>query len=123
MNLPNWLSLTFRPEDGAWFHPNSYDILSWTRELDLKRGILTRTLHVRDPQGRETRLCYRRFVSLAAPHLAGIRLSLTPENWTGRLSIRSTLDGRGHNAGVKRYQQLRATTWKRSSVSRSGKRE
>ena len=108
VNLPNWLGLTFRPEDGEWFHPNAYEILTWTRELDLKQGILTRTLHVRDPQGRETRLCYRRFVSQADPHLAGISLSLTPRNWTGRLQIRSALDGRVRNAGVKRYQQLRS---------------
>ena len=108
VNLPNWLSLTFRPEDGEWFHPNAYEILTWTRELDLRRGILTRALRVRDPQGRETRLCYRRFVSQADPHLAGISLSLRPENWTGRLHIRSALDGRVRNAGVKRYQQLRS---------------
>ena len=108
VNLPNWLSLTFRPEDGEWLHPNVYEILTWTRELDLKQGLLTRTLHVRDPQGRETRLCYRRFVSLADPHLAGISLSLIPENWAGRLHMRSALDGRVRNAGVKRYQQLRS---------------
>ncbi len=108
VNLPNWLGLTFRPEDGEWFHPNAYEILTWTRELDLKRGILTRALHVRDPQGRETRLRYRRFVSQADPHLAGISLGLTPGNWTGRLHIRSVLDGRVRNAGVKRYQQLRS---------------
>ena len=108
VNLPNWLGLTFRPEDGEWFHPNAYEILTWTRELDLKQGILTRALHVRDPQGRETRLRYRRFVSQADPHLAGISLSLTPGNWTGRLHIRSALDGRVRNAGVKRYQQLRS---------------
>ena len=108
VNLPNWTGLTFRPEDGEWFHPNACEILTWTRELDLRQGILTRTLHVRDPQGRETRLCYRRFVSLADPHLAGISLTLTPENWTGGLHIRSALDGRVRNAGVKRYQQLRS---------------
>ena len=108
VNLPNWTGLTFRPEDGEWFHPNAYEILTWTREIDLRHGILTRTLHVRDPQGRETRLCYRRFVSLADPHLAGISLTLTPENWTGGLHIRSALDGRVRNAGVKRYQQLRS---------------
>ena len=108
VNLPNWLSLSFRPEDGEWFHPKVYEILTWTRELDLKQGILTRTLHVRDRQGRETRLRYRRFVSLADPHLAGISLSLTPENWAGRLRIRSGLDGRVRNAGVQRYQQLRS---------------
>ena len=108
VNLPNWLSLTFRPEDGEWFHPDVYEILTWIRELDLKQGVLTRMLHVRAPQGRETRLCYRRFVSLADPHLAGISLSLTPENGAGRLHIRSGLDGRVRNAGVKRYQQLRS---------------
>ena len=107
VNLPNWLSLTFRPEEGEWFHPNSYEILTWARELDLKQGILTRTLRVRDPQGRQTHLRCRRFVSLADPHLAGINITLTPENWAGALQIRSALDGRVRNTGVKRYQQLR----------------
>ena len=106
VNLPNWLCLTFRPADGEWFGSQTYDILNWTRQLDLKHGVLLRTLHVRDGQGRETHVGYRRFVSQADPHRAGIEMTLMPENWSGMIQIRSGLDGRVKNAGVKRYQQL-----------------
>ena len=37
-------------------------------------------------------------------HLAGLRLRVTAENWSGRLVVRSAIDGRATNAGVLRYQ-------------------
>ncbi len=106
VNFPNWLGLTFRAEGTEWFTPDAYDVLEWTRELDLARGLLTRTVRVRDSHGRETRLVYRRLVSLADRHVAGIALALTPENWSGQIEFRTTLDGRVRNAGVSRYAQL-----------------
>jgi alpha,alpha-trehalase len=43
---------------------------------------------------------------MGSPHLAGHETTLTAENWTGRLEIRSALDGRVVNHGVERYRQL-----------------
>ena len=106
VNWPNWLGLTFRAEGADWFTPGAYEILDWTRELDLGRGLLTRTVRVRDPLGRRTRLVYRRLVSLADRHVAGLALALTPEDWSGQIEFRVTLDGRVRNAGVARYAQL-----------------
>ncbi len=42
----------------------------------------------------------------APPHLAAIEGVLKPENWSGRIGVRSALDGRVINAGVPRYRQL-----------------
>lgn len=106
VNLPNWLCLTFRPEDGQWFDINKVEVLSYRQELYLKAGLLTRTMQIRDAEGRKTTLYSRRFIHLADPHLAGIALTITAENWAGRIQIRSALDGRMVNAGVARYQQL-----------------
>ena len=106
VNFPNWLGLTFRAEGTDWFTPGTYEILDWTRELDLARGLLTRTVRVRDPRGRRTRLVYRRLVSLADRHVAGSALALTPEDWSGQIEFRAALDGRVRNAGVARYAQL-----------------
>lgn len=104
VNLPNWLSLTFRIDGGDWFAIDAVDILAYRQTLDLKQGILHRNIRFRDSQGRQTTLHEQRLVSMAQPHLAGLQLQLTAENWSGELEIRSAIDGRVNNNNVKRYK-------------------
>jgi alpha,alpha-trehalase len=104
VNLPNWLPLTFRAEDGCWLE--AADFLESQIELDLRRGVLTRLARVRDDGGRLTRVTQRRLVSMADPHLAALETTILPENWSGRLEIRSLLDGNVSNSGVARYRAL-----------------
>ena len=106
VNCPNWLATTFRIEDGPWFEPSAETITECYRRLDLRRGVLSRVLTVCDSEGRETRITSLRVVSMAQPHLCALRYSVQPLNWTGRLEIRSALDGDIENAGVPRYRQL-----------------
>jgi trehalose/maltose hydrolase-like predicted phosphorylase/beta-phosphoglucomutase-like phosphatase (HAD superfamily) len=106
VNVPNWLSLTFRLEDGPWFDMRSADVLDHRIELDMQRGTLTRRLHWQDAQGRRTSVVQRRFVSMHDPHFAGLETTFTAENWSGNLVVRSGIDGRVVNAGVKRYRDL-----------------
>lgn len=103
VNCPNWLPLTFRPAGGTWF---SGPPAEQTLELDLRRGLLTRTALVVDGQGRRTRLVQRRLASQARPHLLALESTFTPENWSGPLEVRSGLDGRVANTGVARYRGL-----------------
>jgi len=106
VNMPNWLLLRFRPEDGDWFNLMSAEILSYRQELDMTRGLLTRTVRFRDKQQRETGVTFRRFVHMGAMHLAAQELTIIPENWSGGIRIHSALDGTVINAGVERYRQL-----------------
>lgn len=106
VNLPNWLCLTFRLEGGNWFSTRAVDILSYRQELNLKHGVLARTLRFQDKEGRRTTIASRRFVHMGYQHLAGLETIITPENWSGSLTVRSALDGRVVNAGVERYQAL-----------------
>lgn len=106
VNVPNWLPLTFRVEGGAWFHIDRFEILSYRQQLDLARGVLMREVCVRDPQGRRTRVNSRRIVHMAAPHLAAIETTIRAENWSGRVEIRSALDGRVRNRNVARHRLL-----------------
>ena len=106
VNMPNWLSLRFRPVGGEWFDLRTVEILSYRQELDLKHGLLSRTIRMRDTHGRQTWLASRRFVHMGNPHLAAIELTLTPENWSGRIEVRSALDGRVVNGGVRRYRRF-----------------
>ncbi|ASO21271.1 trehalose 6-phosphate phosphatase [Actinoalloteichus hoggarensis] len=106
VNLPNWLLLTFRIDDGPWFAPDSAELLEHEQELDMERGLLLRRLRFRDARGRTTRLVQRRFVHLGSPHLAGLETTIVAEDWSGRLTFRSGIDGRITNAGVARYRAL-----------------
>lgn len=106
VNMPNWLPLSFRIDEGNWFRLRGVDILSYRQELDIRRGMLLRNVYFRDKEGRLTRLSERRLVSMGNPHLAALETTLTAENWSGTLEIKSALDGRVLNAGVARYRSL-----------------
>lgn len=106
VNLPNWLPLTFRIPGGKWFNIMDVEILSYHQELDLKKGMLLRRIRFRDDQNRQTKLTERRLIHMGKPHLAALKVTLTPENWSGKLEISSALDGQVINAGVERYKGL-----------------
>ena len=104
VNLPNWLPLTFRAEGGCWL--DDAELLEQRLELDMRRGVLTRLARVRDGAGRATTVTQRRIVSMDDPHLVALETTLVPENWSGLLQVRSSLDGTVRNAGVARYHAL-----------------
>jgi alpha,alpha-trehalase len=106
VNVPNWLPVSFCIEDGDWFDVEKMNILEYRQELDLQQGMLSRLIRFTDSQGRQTRLFQRRFVSMANPHLAGLETTVVAENWSGILCIRSALNGKVTNSGVKRYRNL-----------------
>jgi trehalose/maltose hydrolase-like predicted phosphorylase/beta-phosphoglucomutase-like phosphatase (HAD superfamily) len=106
VNVPNWLPLRFRVAGGAWFDVQQADVLEHRFELDMRHGTLVRQLRWQDPEGRRTSVVQRRLVSMKDEHLAGLETTFTAENWSGTLEVRSGLDGRVINAGVKRYRDL-----------------
>ena len=106
VNAPNWLPITFKVKGGEWFDPNTATIRHITRRLDLRTGILHRSMVVTDSQGNETRLVSQRLASMDDPHLAALRYQIVPLNYDKKVTVRSMLDGNIINAGVKRYSDL-----------------
>ncbi|SFE86990.1 Trehalose and maltose hydrolase (possible phosphorylase) [Blastococcus tunisiensis] len=106
VNLPDWQSLTFRVEDGPWLDLCALTVTGYVQELDLRRGVLTRRFRIEDPEGRRTRVAQRRLVSMSDPCLAALDCTVLAENWSGRLTVRSGLDGTVTNDGVARYRGL-----------------
>ncbi|MEE8433801.1 MAG: glycosyl hydrolase family 65 protein, partial [bacterium] len=106
VNWPNWLPLTFRIEGGDWFDAGQVELLDYRQELDLEGGELLRTVHYRDKEGRETKVRQRRIVHMLQPHLAAQLFEIEPVNWSGKLEVRTALDGKVVNGGVARYQKL-----------------
>jgi trehalose/maltose hydrolase-like predicted phosphorylase/beta-phosphoglucomutase-like phosphatase (HAD superfamily) len=106
VNLPNWLPLEFRIADGPWFDMQQTGVEDHHLELDMRHGTLIRRFTYKDALGRRTKVVQRRFVSREDEHLAGLETEFTAENWSDNIQLRSGLDGRIANAGVKRYRDL-----------------
>ncbi len=107
VNAPDWLSLGLRLGEGGWFDLQRGKPLAYQQKLDLRRGLLIRTVRYRDALGHHTDIQQRWFVHMDDPHLAGLETVVVPRNWAGRLVVRSILDGDVENSGVPRYQSLR----------------
>jgi len=106
VNVPNWLPLDFRIEDGDWFCIDAVDVLDYCQVLDLAQGILRREITFRSDGERETRLEQWRLVHLDRIHLATLCTRILARNWSGSMQVRSALDGRVKNNGVERYSEL-----------------
>lgn len=107
VNFPNWLMLTFRCEGEDWFDERNVTLHSYCQELDLRRGVLVRKIRFEDGHGRRSTLTERRLVSMADMHVAALEVTLHPENWSGRVSVRSGIDGRVVNDGARLYRKFR----------------
>jgi len=106
VNFPNWLTIGLRLAEDGWFDERAVSILSCRQELDLRRGMLHRTISFEQGQGQRTTLTERRLVSMADMHLGAIELTLKAENWSGPVTIRSGIDGRVVNTGAKLYERF-----------------
>ena len=106
VNLPNWLALEFRIADQDWFDARTVTLLSYRQELDLRQGMLLRTICFEDGHGQRSQLQERRLVSMGDMHLGALELALTAENWSASVTVRSAIDGRIVNAGAKLYRKF-----------------
>jgi len=106
VNCPNWLPLSFKPEGGNWFEPNTQRILNISRRLDFRNGLLCKEITVEDEDGRQTLVRSKRIVSMANPEMAAISYSINPLNYSGAVTFKASLNGAIINEGVERYRQL-----------------
>ena len=106
VNFPNCLPLTFKIGNLNWFNLKDVKIISYEQILNMQEGVLSRTIHFQDQEGKETRFSVRRLVSMDDPHVVAIEMIIQAENWSGEIEILSALDGRVENAGVERYMLL-----------------
>ena len=108
VNIPNWLPITFKVDDGEFVDLDRMKLSSCDRSLDFKTGCYARSYLVEDQAGRRTRVESWRVASMDDPHVAALRFQLTPQNYGGKITIRAGLDGHIVNGNVARYKQLNA---------------
>ncbi len=120
VNWPNWLPLSFRHEGGDWFDLANVEVLLFRQVLQLHEGVLRRTVRFRDAEGRESTLTSRRLVHMTHENVAAVEWTLTPENWSGPVHVRSGLDGTVINDGVARYRALNSRHLRPLEQGRAG---
>lgn len=106
-NAPDWLSIHVLL-NGEKFSLSSGTILQFERELDLRTGVLTRTVQWKSPSGYVATLKFERFTSLADEHLLCIRCQVTPE-FDGQVEFRAALNGNTDNEGLTHWRWMGQT--------------
>jgi beta-phosphoglucomutase family hydrolase len=106
VNCPNWTSVELAIGSSDYVSLLKMTILSYKHGLDIKEGVVARTIIVKDTRGRVTRIKTRRIASMHDPHLCALQFDVTPLNYSGEIRIRSALDGRIINDNVARYREL-----------------
>ncbi|KJY52465.1 glycoside hydrolase family 65 protein [Bifidobacterium kimbladii] len=90
--LPNWLGIRLYVNK-CLLGIGGAKLLEYQRVLDMKDAALFKHLKLRDEQGRETLIEGMRFVSRAHTHRMGIRLWITPLNYSGLMELEQITDG------------------------------
>jgi len=96
LNSTNWIGLSLQIK-GQEIDLATGKIEQFRRELDMRRGVLTRTCRLRLDESTVVEVESRRFVSMARPEIGTLQYSLTLKEGTGPLALQSRLDGNVHN--------------------------
>src|SRR5699024_10486456 len=106
VNIADWTSVQVTPEAGNPLLPGSPELVDYHQELDMRRGLVTRTARFQDLHGRRTKVTTRQFQSLAGVHLAALEVKVEAENWSGNVNVRSMIEGREANRNVAADREL-----------------
>ncbi|MCP6758076.1 MAG: beta-phosphoglucomutase [Fischerella sp. CENA71] len=104
-NCPDWLPFTITI-DGDRFRLEKGEILSYERKLDLRQGILSRSVRWRSPNNQTIDIHFERFASLADEHVLVLRCQLTPVDFAGVIEIQASINGYPENQGFNHWELL-----------------
>ncbi|QBI04179.1 glycoside hydrolase family 65 protein [Pseudoduganella albidiflava] len=96
LNVPNAKGLAIWLDEER-FDPLQGTLDAYERSLDLRRGVLERSLRWTSPSGKSIAVHSRRVVCFDNKHLLALEITVTPLNFSGTLRIVATLDGAVRN--------------------------
>jgi kojibiose phosphorylase len=104
-NCPDWLPLVIII-NGDRFRLDQGKILQYHRQLDLRQGVLSRSLRWLSPDGNLIDIHFERFASLADEHILGQRCLLTPLNFQGVIEVQASINGYPENQGFNHWEEI-----------------
>ncbi|HQE94008.1 MAG TPA: glycoside hydrolase family 65 protein [Anaerolineae bacterium] len=98
-NCPDWLPIYIFVE-GERFRLDQGTLLAYRRELDVRRGVLSREVRWRSPAGHTLDLHFERFASLADEHVVAIRCTITAIEKPCAVTVQAGINGYPDNMGL-----------------------
>jgi len=92
INAANGKKIMLYLEDEI-FSMQTGTVLNYKRSINMREGILRRSLIWQSPKGKQIQLETERFVCLQRKNLAAVKYKVTPVNFDGRIIIVSEIDG------------------------------
>ena len=89
--------------NGVRFSLNQGSCQSYSRELNIRTGELTRSVIWTSPKGDAVQLSFRRIVSLARLHDIAMQVSVTPLTGAIELKLRSGINAQVTNTGTQHF--------------------
>ncbi|MEH2387474.1 MAG: beta-phosphoglucomutase [Nostoc sp.] len=105
VNCPDWLPLVVIV-NGDRFRLDQGEILRYDRQLDLRYGLISRSLRWRSPSGNTIDISFERFASLADPHVLALRCHLTAVDFDGLIEVQASINGYPENQGFNHWEGL-----------------
>ncbi|MAT55643.1 MAG: family 65 glycosyl hydrolase [Saprospirales bacterium] len=91
LNAPNWIGIDVQV-DGEVLDLATAKVLSFRRELDMRRGVLIRNFQVKMVSGKELEVSSTRFCSMANTEVGAIRYEVKPLNFSGNIQFTPFVD-------------------------------
>jgi beta-phosphoglucomutase len=104
-NCPDWLLLVVII-NGEQFRLDAGKILAYERRLNLRDGVLSRSIRWRSPIGNTVDLKFERFASLADEQVLALRCEITPIDFDGTIEVQSSINGYPENQGFDHWEHL-----------------
>ncbi|MEG1378033.1 MAG: family 65 glycosyl hydrolase domain-containing protein [Bacteroidales bacterium] len=104
LNAPSWNGVGIQV-NGEELDLANCRVSRFVRILDMKEGLLERTFVAQFPDGKEIEVAARRFISMDRKEIAAIRYSVTPLNFSGKVTFTSSIDGNVRNQDAN-YDEL-----------------
>ncbi len=92
INSTNWIGINVIV-NGEELDLATAKVLSFTRELDMQHGLLSRRFVAELTNGNQVEVSSHRFVSIAATEIGAIRYAVKALNFSGEIAFTSYLDG------------------------------
>lgn len=124
-NLPNWLNVVITV-NGQRYRLDQGQHTLFQRQLNLRTAVLMRNVRWQAPDGTLLDLTFERFVSYAHPHVAALRVLITPVNRACEITVATGIDGFVSNEDLLHWNHLGqgqtedGTLWLHSRTRHSG---
>jgi maltose phosphorylase len=92
LNSPNWIGINLWV-DGEEIDLAKCNVLEFKRTLDMKEGLLQREYICELSAGKKIKAKVVRFISMSDREIGAIKYSISPINFSGKISVDSFIDG------------------------------